>query len=148
LGGLLVANSIAGSATADLIMFGWTNPTPYNFFLTSITIDTPLNQVAAVATTDSTFIYGASINNTSPATLAAGTHFRVGIPGSHRCTLATAINAPCVGWNTTPATLALGGQKFVVYPGRGLTIFTRELVGTATATETYLWNVNVIGRFE
>jgi hypothetical protein len=143
LGGLLVANSIAGGNT-DLIMFGFTVPSPYTFYFTGIRISPPLNQVVAVATTATLFIYGMSINNTAPTNLGSGTHFRVGLQGSHNAAIALAANAQFSGNDVvwTPAT------PMAVAPGRGLTVFCRELVGTATATETYLWSVAIDGWFE
>lgn len=143
LGGLLVANSMAGGAT-DLIMFGWANPAPYNFYFTGIRFDPPLNQVVAVATTATVFIYGMSINCTAPANLGSGTHFRVGLGGTHVGAVGLAANTqfsgPQIAWY--PKT------PLCVTPGRGVVLFCRALVGTATATETFLWNVGIDGYFE
>jgi hypothetical protein len=146
LGGLLVVNSIAGGNT-DYIMFGWQNPSNYTFYCTAIHIPVPLNQVVAVATTDTIFAYFAAFNSSavSLATAAPYTPMRIGLGEIHRGAVALAANAPFSG---NPIHMVFGNPK-AVFPGRFLHVGCRELVGTATATETYLWaGVVVEGFFE
>lgn len=144
LGGLLVANSIAGGNT-DLIMFGWQNPSPYTFYCDSIYIPVPLNQVVAIATTATIFAYFAAFNSSavSLATAAPYTPMRIALPGIHTGAVALAANALFSG-NAIQVTFP---TPFAVQPGRFLHIGCRELVGTATATETYLWAGVAIGGF-
>jgi hypothetical protein len=146
LGGLLVANSIAGGNT-DLIMFGWQNLGSYTFYVTGISIPPPLNQVVAVATTATIFAYFAAFNSSavSLATAAPYSPMRVALPGIHTAAVGLAANnlfsGSTVQYNfDTP---------MPVQPFRFFHIGCRELVGTATATETYLWaGVTVDGFFE
>jgi len=146
LGGLVVANSIAGSATVDYALFGFQVPSPYTFYFTGIRIPAPLNQVAAVATTATIFSYFMAFNS-SAASLATAAPYAprfVGLGGIHTGAVALTANAQFSGndiiWQ--PKT------PIAVMPGRFLHIGVRELVGTATATETYLWNIAVDGYFE
>ena len=144
LGGILRANSIAGGNT-DLIMFGWQNPSPYTFYCDSIYIPVPMNEVVAVATTATIFAYFAAFNSSavSLATAAPYTPMRIALPGIHTAAVALAANALFTG-NAIQVTFP---TPFAVMPGRFLHIGTRELVGTATATETYLWAGVAIGGF-
>jgi len=146
LGGLLVVNAIAGGAT-DLIMFGWQNPAPYTFYCDGVWIPAPLNQVVAVATTATIFQYFMAFNSSavSLATAAPYSPMRVALPGVHTAAVALAANALFSG-NQIFVQFA---TPFAVHPGRFLHIGCREIVGTATATETYLWaGVGVSGFFE
>lgn len=146
LGGLLRVNSIAGGNT-DYVMFGWQNPTPYTFYCTGIIIPPPLNEVVAVATTATIFAYFAAFNSSavSLATAAPYTPMRIALPGIHTAAVALAANAIFTGAN---AGVMFNTPKMVA-PGRFLHVGCRELVGTATATETYLWGgVIVEGFFE
>lgn len=146
LGGLLRANSIAGGNT-DLIMFGWQNPSQYTFFVTGISIPPPLNEVVAVAGTATIFAYFAAFNSSavSLATAAPYTPMRVALPGIHTAAVGLAANALFTG-NIVTFDFS---TPLPVQPFRFLHIGCRELVGTATATETYLWaGVTVNGFFE
>jgi hypothetical protein len=146
LGGLLRVNSIAGGNT-DYIMFGFQNPSPYTFYLTGISIPPPLNEVVAVATTATTFAYFVAVNSSavSLATGAPYTPMRQALPGIHTAAVGLAAGSLFSGNNVT-YTFA---TPIAVQPGRFLHVGTRELVGTATATETYLWaGVTVDGFFE
>jgi hypothetical protein len=145
LGGLITANSIAGGAT-DLIMFGFQVPSPYTFYLTSIRIPPPLNQVAAIATTDTVFSYGFAVNSSavSLATAAPYAPRFQALGGFHVGIVALAANRQLTG----PDIYAKFATPIAVFPSRFLHIICRELVGTATATETYAWNVLVTGYFE
>ena len=146
LGGLLRVNSIAGGNT-DYIMFGWTNPSPYTFFCDSVWIPAPLNEVVAVVTTATIFSYFISFNSSavSLATAAPYSPMRVALPGFHTAAIAAAANTAFSG-NTIQMIFP---TPFAVQPGRFLHIGCREWVGSATATETYLWaGVGVGGFFE
>lgn len=146
LGGLLAATAMAGGNT-DLIMFGWQNPSPYTFYCTGIKIPPPLNQVAAVATTATIFAYFAAFNSSavSLATAAPYSPMRVGLGEIHTAAVALAANALFSG-NTV---VWQPGTPMMVAPGRFLHIGCRALVGTATATEIFLWGgVAVDGFFE
>jgi hypothetical protein len=146
LGGLLRVNSIGGGNT-DYIMFGWTNPSPFTFYCDGIWIPAPLNEVVTVATTATIFAYFASFNLSAVSLATGGTYpgHRIALPGIHTAAVGVLAN-----------NLFSGSQVFVqfptpfaVQPGRFLHIGCRELVGTATATETYLWGgVGVSGFFE
>jgi hypothetical protein len=146
LGGALVANAMAASATNDLIMFGWQNPTPYTFYFTGVAFDAPLNQVAAVATTPTIFNYGMAFNSSavSLATAAPYSPIKMGLPGFHLAQIALAANAQFSG-----SRIDYNPQSpMAVQPGRFWHLFCRALAGTATATETFRWVVAVNGFFE
>ena len=145
LGGWVRANSIAGAAT-DLILFGFTVPAPYTFYFTGIRIPAPLNEVVAVATTDTMFTYGLAFNS-SAVSLATGAPYspmRMALGGVHRGAVGLAANAQFSGNDViyNPAT------PIAIQPGRFFHVICRELVGTATGTETYQWGVAVDGWFE
>lgn len=146
LGGDIVATAMV-AATTDLIMFGFQVPSPYTFYFTGIKISVPLNQVVAVATTETLFQYGMAFNSSAVSLATAGVYppMRIQLPGYHNAIVALAANKPFsigteIAWS--PAT------PIVVFPGRFLHVFTRCLVGTATATETYRWGVTIDGYFE
>jgi hypothetical protein len=145
LGGLVRANSIAGGAT-DLILFGFQVPSPYTFYFTGIRIPAPLNEVVAVATTATIFTYGLAFNSSAVSLATAGTYppMRMALGGVHSGAVALAANAQFSGNDVvyTPTV------PIAVQPGRFFHVITRELVGTATATETYQWNILVDGYFE
>lgn len=146
LGGALVATAMAAAVT-DLIMFGWQNPSPYQFMFTGIKISRPLNQVAAVTTTETLFEYGMAFN-ASAVSLATGAPYppmRMMLPGFHNALVALAANKEFtlgsdIVWQPN--------SPIAVFPGRFLHVFLRCLVGTATATETYRWNCVISGYFE
>lgn len=145
LGGRVKANSIVGAQT-DLILFGWQNPAPTTFWFTGLRIAAPLNQVAAVATTATTFTYGVAFNSSavSLATAAPYTPMVVPLGGVHHAAVAVAVNIQFTGAEIvfTPAT------PIPVFPGRFLHVTCREIVGTATAAETYEWAIPIDGFFE
>ena len=146
LGGLLTVNSIAGGNN-DLIMFGWQNPSPYTFYVTGVKIPVPLNQVVAVATTATIFAYFLSFNLSAVSLATGGTYpgLRVGLGEIH--TAAVALPANNLFSGTTAAWIPQ--TPMAVMPGRFFHIGCRELVGTATATETYTWGgIAVDGFFE
>lgn len=146
LGGLLRVNSIAGGNT-DYIMFGFQNPSPLTMYVDGIWIPAPLNEVVAVATTATIFSYFVAINSSavSLATGAPYTPMRIALPGIHTAAVALGAGSLFSG-NTVQVTFP---TPLAIQPGKFLHIGCRELVGTATATETYLWaGVGVSGFFE
>lgn len=145
LGGLVRANSIAGGTT-DLILFGFQVPSPYTFYFTGIRIPAPLNEVVAVATTATTFTYFMAFNS-SAVSLATGAPYAprfVALGGVHTGAIALAANAQFSGADV----IWQPKMPIAVMPGKFLHIGCRELVGTATATETYQWAIAVEGYFE
>lgn len=146
LGGLLRVNSIAGGNT-DYIMFGFTVVSPYTFWVTSVRIPPPINEVVAIATTDTIFTYFLAFGS-SAVSLATGSTYppmRKPLAGTHRGIVADAAGVQFRGetivWQ--PPT------PIPVYGGRFFHVGCRELVGTATATETYLWaSVDIDGYWE
>lgn len=142
LGGILVANSIAGAAT-DYIMFGYQVPTGYQFNLTGIRIAPPLNGVAAVATTDTVFQYFFATNSTA-VSLATASVMRRALPGYHRGAVGLAAGVPFSG-NEIDVRFA---NAIRIASARFLHIGCRVPVGTATATETFTWQVAIDGYFE
>ena len=147
LGGLVRANSIAGGNT-DYILFGWQNPSPYTFYFTGIRIPAPINEVVPVAVTNTTFAnYGVAFNSSavSLATTAPYAPRMVQLGGVHNAAITTAVSTQFTGSDVvwTP------GTPIAVFPGRFLHVTVREIVGTATATETYQWSgVTIDGFFE
>lgn len=145
LGGLFRANAMAGGTT-DLIMFAFTVPSPYTFYFTGIRIPAPLNEVVAVAGTSTIFTYFMAFNS-SAVTLVTGAPYAprfVALGGVHSAAVGLAANAQFSGADVVwqPRT------PIAVMPGRILHIGCRALVGTATATETFQWGINVEGFFE
>jgi hypothetical protein len=146
LGGLLVANSIAGAQT-DLILFGFQVPSPYTFYFRGIKIPVPLNQVVAVATTEFLISYALAFNSSavSLATAAPYAPMRVALPGFHRAAIALGANQVF----TTGTEIAWQpSTPIAVFPGRFFHVLCRVEVGTATATETIKWNIPIDGYFE
>lgn len=143
LGGLIRVNSIAGGVT-DYIMFGFQVPTPYTFFFTGISIPAPLNEVVAVATTGTAFQYFLGFNGTAVSLATAGI-YRKALAGYHSAAVATAANVQFLGdtikyYPTNP---------IPIFAGRFFHVGCREILGTATATETYYWpGVTIDGYFE
>jgi len=147
LGGLVNMNSIAGSTTTDLCLVGFAVPSPYTFYFTGLRMGPPQNLVVAVATTQTVFTtFGVAFNSSAASLATAGTYppMRVAIGGSYKCPVALAVGDTCTGndivW--TP------GTPVPVYPGRFLNVITRVPIGTATATETFLFNIAIDGYFE
>jgi hypothetical protein len=140
-GGLLVAAAMAGGNT-DLLMFGIQNTSNYTLMLQGVTIPPPLNQVVAVATTQTTFEYFLALNSSS-GSLAAGSPRFVALPGFHTAPIALAAGGQFSGSNIAYE----DAEGVAIQPGRFLQIGCRALFGTATATETFLWNVLVKGKY-
>lgn len=143
LGGLLRSNSIVGGIT-DYIMFGFQVPSPYTFFFTGISIPPPLNEVVAVATTATLFQYFLGFGSTA-ISLATATVKRKALAGFHIAPVGTAANTLFTG-----STISYYPKSPVaIQAGRFLHVGCREAVGSATATETYLWpGVTIDGYFE
>jgi len=147
LGGLVNMNSIAGAVTTDLCLVGWQNTTPYIFFFTGVHMGPPQNLVAALATTVTNFTTFGLGFNASAGSLATGAPYpamRVAIGGAFKCPVALAVGDTCTGsdidWHP--------GVPIAIYPGKFLNVITRVPIGTATATETFLFNIAVDGYFE
>ncbi len=141
LGGILVANSMAGAVT-DLLMFGYVVPTGYNFNLTGIRIGPPLNGVVAVATTPTVFQYFFATNSTA-VSLATASAMRRALPGFHSAAVGLAAGGVFDG-----KTIEVRFTNAIrIASARYLQIGVRCPVGTATATETYTWTVGVDGYF-
>lgn len=147
LGGLVNMNAIAGAVTTDLCLVGWQNTTPYTFFFTGVHMGPPQNLVAALATTVTNFTTFGLGFNASAGSLATGAPYpamRVAIGGAFKCPIALAIGDTCTGsdidWHP--------GVPIAVYPGKFLNVITRVPIGTATATETFLFNIAVDGYYE
>jgi hypothetical protein len=147
LGGLINTNAIAGATTTDLCLVGWTNPSPYTFYFTGLRIGPPQNLIAAVATTVTNFTtFGMAFNSSAVSLATAGTYppIRVAVGGVFKCPVALAVGDSCTGSDISwdPIT------PIAVYPGKFLHLIVRVPIGTATATETFLWNVGINGYFE
>lgn len=142
LGGLLSVTAMATGAPTDLLMFGWQNTGNRTFMFRGIRIPAPLNQVAAVATTATVFAYALGFNSTAVSLATAGIKF-VALSGFHSAAVALGVNAQFSGNEIvfTPNT------PIPIFPGRFLQLMCRCIVGTATATETFLWSVPIDGYF-
>lgn len=141
LGGILVANSMAGAVT-DLLMFGYLVPAGYNFNLTGIRISAPLNGVVAVATTATVFQYFFATNSTA-VSLNTASAMRRALPGFHSGAVGLAAGAVFSGADID----GRFASSIRIASARYLQIGVRCPVGTATATETFTWNVAVDGYF-
>lgn len=148
LGGTLIANAMATGAPTDLIMFGWQNPSAIRtFFVESIYIPAPLNQVAAITTTDTIFQYFAAWNSSAVSLATAGAYPPIfySLQGIHRGIVTSAANTLFTG----EAIVKIFDTPVPVFPSRFFHLGCRCLLGTATATETFLWaGVLVSGFYE
>jgi hypothetical protein len=141
LGGILVANAMAGSNT-DLLMFGYLVPAGYNYNLTGIRIGPPLNGVVAVATTATVFQYFFATNSTG-VSLATASAMRRALPGFHSAAVGLAAGGVFSG-----ETIEVRFTNAIrIASARYLQIGVRCPVGTATATETFTWTVGIDGYF-
>lgn len=149
LGGLFQMNAPATSAT-DVIVASYQNPagsvsqTPRTIKLRGIKIDC-VNQVVAVATTASVFAVAVAWGGSS-VTLAA----------TESASFATATTklrrVQPVGVISFPVAAAVGAQAtgiqfdfeapLVINPGEFVQVICKIILGTATATETFLWVVS------
>lgn len=149
LGGLFVMNAPATSAT-DIIIASYQNPlggvnqTPRTIKLRGVKVDC-VNQVVAVATTASVFAVAVAWGG-STITLAAteSTSFQTTTTKSRRI--------QPLGIISFPVAAAVGAQAngiqfdfeapLVISPGEFVQIICKPVLGTATATETFLWVVS------
>lgn len=147
LGGLTNGNAMAAGLTTDLILVGYQVPSPYMFYFTGVRIDPPVNLVVAVATTDTQFaLYGMAFNSSAVSLATAGTYppMRVPLGGNHKFTVADPVGRPAAG---SPV-IWQPNTPIAVMPGRFIHVYVRCMIGTATATETYLWAIAIDGWFE
>lgn len=148
LGGLFKANAMASSAT-DLIISSYLNPAPTvnitgrNLMITGVWADVS-NQVVAVATTAFSFQCAIAFGHTA-LTLATteGASFSTATTKAPR-------RVP-IGSLYLPVAAAVGqisnrifctfASPIVVYPGQYIAFIAKPVLGTATATETLLFNI-------
>lgn len=147
LGGLVNANAMATGLTTDLILVAYTVPVGYTFFFTGITISPPINLVVIVATTATHFnFFGMAFNSSAISLATAGTYppMRIPIPGTFQMPVAGIVGGAFTGNPITwqPKT------PIAVHSGRLLHVLCRCTLGTATATETYLFPIGIEGWFE
>jgi len=140
LGGLFQFAAVAGAAT-DYALFGFTVPAPYTFVCTGIDIDA-WNTGAAVATTPSLLIWGASPDQTA-ISLATATNRRIGL-GAHSFPIGSVVGATADKSISRDFT----NSPLVTNSGRIFVIMLRMPVGTATASQVIQGMVNVKGYFE
>lgn len=149
LGGLFQMNAPATSAT-DVIVASYQNPagsanqTPRTMKLRGIKIDC-VNQVVAVATTASVFAVAVAWGGSS-ATLAAteSTSFQTATTKLRRVQPIGVIAFPvaaAVGAQATPLQFDFEAP-LVINPGEFIQVIVKIILGTATATETFLWVVS------
>lgn len=149
LGGLFIMNAPATSAT-DVIIASYQNPagsvnqTPRTMKLRGIKVDC-VNQVVAVATTASVFAVAVAWGGSS-VTLAAteSTSFQTATTKLRRIQPLGVISFPVAAAVGAQAT----GIQFdfeaplVINPGEYVQVICKIILGTATATETFLWVVS------
>jgi hypothetical protein len=154
LGGLVNMNAIAGATTTDLCLVGFQVPSPYTFYFTGIRIGPPQNLIVAVATSQTVFTtFGVAFNSSAASLATAGSYppMRVALGGMFRCALAAVAGDVCSGVATNDTANFINwfpGTPVAVYPGRFLHVIVRVPIGTATATETFLFNVAIDGYFQ
>lgn len=149
LGGLFIMNAPATAAT-DLIVASYQNPqggvnqTPRTMKLRGIKVDC-INQVVAVATTGTVFAVAVAWGATNVSLATAET-------GSFVTATAKARRVQPIGVLTFPVGAAVGASggtiqfdfeaPLVVNPGEFVQIIAKPVLGTATATETFLWVIS------
>lgn len=149
LGGLFVMNAPATSAT-DLIVASYQNPagsvsqTPRTMKIRGIKVDC-VNQVVAVTTTATVFVVAVAWGGSS-VTLAAteSTSFQNNTTKLRRVQPIGVISFPvgaAVGAVATPIQFDFEAP-LVINPGEFVQIIVKPILGTATATETFLWIVS------
>jgi hypothetical protein len=138
LGGLFQFAAVAGAVT-DFAIFGFQVPTNSNLAITGIDIDT-WNTGAAVATTPTLLMWGASVGSTA-VSLATSTVSRIGL-GSQSFPIGAAIGANAQRLSSTFQT------PLYCPSGRFFHIILRIPVGTATASQIIQGMVTVNGYFE
>lgn len=157
LGGWAALNAAAGAAT-DFIACSYTNPastiniTGRNLIVTGVAIST-INTGAAVATTPTTLLWSLvfghlvdSMNTTETASFATGTTHvprRVQL-GFQSAAVGTAIG----GLYSNDIVRDFSNGPIVVRPGERLAFIVKIVVGTATASQTFTYNIMPVGYFE
>lgn len=135
LGGTFQFAAVAGAAT-DYALFGFQVPSPANFCVTGVSIDT-WNTGAAVATTPSLLQWALGVGSTA-VSLATATVTRVPV-GSQSLPIGAAIGA-----NATQITRQFS-TPLVVGAGRFIHVILRMPVATATASQVIAGMVNIEG---
>lgn len=149
LGGLFQMNAPATSAT-DVIVASYQNPqggvnqTPRTMKLRGIKVDC-INQAVAVATTGTVFAVAVAWGATNVSLATTET-------GSFVTATAKARRVQPIGVITFPVGAAVGASggtiqfdfeaPLVVNPGEFVQIIVKPVLGTATATETFLWVIS------
>jgi hypothetical protein len=138
LGGKFQFSAVAGAVT-DFCLFGFQVPTPANFVITGIDIDS-WNTGAAVATTATVLNWGIAVGATA-VSLANAQVMRVGI-GSQSFLVGAAIGASANRLSKQFQTpLHCGSGRFVQ-------VIIRMPIGTATAAQVIAGMVNIEGYFD
>jgi hypothetical protein len=155
LGGLFKANAMASSAT-DLIISSYQNPlggvnqTARNLYITGVSVQVA-NQVVAVATTGFMFAVGIAYGHTAVSLATAeSASFATGTTKAPRRVGVGLISLPlaaAVGAVSTPLVMSFN-SPLVVHPGQFVQLIIKPVLGTATATETLLFNVGFDHYFE
>lgn len=118
-------------------------PSPYTLFVTDVHVNTPINSVAAVATS-ATILEFALVTNCSSSNIQVGGGQRILIPGAlFSAQPGTVINGLFTGsmvpWQPRTPVMCL--------PGTYLHLATKVIVGTATASETYRLGATINGYY-
>jgi hypothetical protein len=145
LDGFISGIAPAGGNT-DLILIGFQVPVGKTFIFYGIRLSPPLNQGAAIATTDTLIAYALGFNGSavSLATASPNNHRPKILSGYHTGIVGLAVNKQYSG--TDIQYNSQGG--IAVHSARFFHVIARVLVGTATASQTILWQISVDGMFE
>lgn len=148
LGGLFKANAMASSAT-DLIISSYQVPaatvniTGRNLVVTGVWADVT-NQVVAVATTAFNFQCAVAFGHTAVSLATTeGASFSTATTKAPRRVPVGALHLPvaaAVGQVSNRIQIQLQ-SPIVVYPGQFIAFIAKPILGTATATETLLFNI-------
>lgn len=148
LGGLFKANAMASSAT-DLIISSYLNPaatvniTGRNLVITGVWADVT-NQVVAVATTAFNFQCAVAFGHTALSLATTeGASFSTATTKAPRRVPVGALYLPLatpVGAVSNRVSVSFQ-SPIVVYPGQYVAFIVKPVLGTATATETLLFNI-------
>jgi hypothetical protein len=145
LGGIFIGPTpTPGGAVTDFSFFSWTNPAPYQFYVTGVKISS-INRGVAIATTATVLQWGLALNASSGSLASAApyTPMRIAI-GQQTFAIGTAIDAP-----PTPAEVSLDLKPaYAVQPGRTAIIILRIPIGTATASGFLRGTVAVTGYYK
>jgi hypothetical protein len=148
LGGLFKANAMASSAT-DLIISSYQNPaggvnqTARNLIITGVRADVT-NQVVAVATTAFNFQCAIAFGHTAVSLATTETaSFATATTKAPRRVPVGSLYLPvaaAVGQNSNQIRVSFQ-SPLIVYPGQFVAFIIKPVLGTATATETLLFNI-------